>query len=99
MDEVDVRPTASIIRFEGKDNSTLSEVGMKPGVDCVIAGAIQRDGNKVRVTARLYDVNEKRSIWTEKFDQDYSDIFTLRDRITEKLTQKISSEMPGRNPG
>ncbi|MCB1024976.1 MAG: winged helix-turn-helix domain-containing protein, partial [Acidobacteria bacterium] len=49
LDEVDVRPTTSIIRFEGKDNSDLVDVGMKLGVDCVIEGTIQRDGDKVRV--------------------------------------------------
>ncbi|MEZ5345294.1 MAG: winged helix-turn-helix domain-containing protein [Pyrinomonadaceae bacterium] len=98
LDEIDVRPTTSIIRFEGKDNSDLFDVGTKLGVDCIIEGAIQRDGNKVRVTARLYDVSEKRSIWTEKFDEDYSDTFTLQDRITEKLTQRISTEIPGRTP-
>ena len=88
---IDVRPTTSILRFAGEDNSDLFEVGRKLGVDCVIEGTVQRDKDIVRVTAQLYDVKEGRQIWTEKFDEKYSDIFTLQDKVSERITAKLSA--------
>ncbi len=93
INEIDVRPTTSILRFANLENSDLFSVGKKLGVDCVIEGTIQRDKNIVRVTAQLYDVKERRQVWTEKFDEKYSDIFTLQDKISERLSQKISGEL------
>ncbi len=89
--EIDVRPTTSILRFDGEDNSDLSEVGKKLGVDCVIEGSIQRHGGVVRITAQLFDVKQKQQVWTEKFDEEYRDIFTLQDKISEKITRRLSN--------
>ena len=94
FEDIDVRPTTSIMRFDGEENSDLFEVGQKLGVDCVIEGTIQREGDKVRITAQLFDVKLRRQVWTEKFDEEYSDIFTLQDKISERVTRKLSAEMP-----
>ncbi|NNF00668.1 MAG: hypothetical protein HKN25_16755 [Pyrinomonadaceae bacterium] len=91
--EVDVRPTTSIMRFSNDDHSDLYDVGRTLAVDCVISGTVQRDKDVVRVTAQLYDVNEKHPVWTAKFDEKYSDVFTLQDKITEKISQKLSAEL------
>lgn len=90
IEEISVSPTTSILRFADSDNSDLFEVGKKLNVDYVIAGAIQRENNTVRVTTQLYNVAEKRQIWTETIDEEYSDIFTLQDKISEKVANKVS---------
>lgn len=97
IEEIAVRPTTSIIRFSGKNRLDLFEIGNKLGVDCVIEGAIQRDKNVVRVTTQLYDVKQKRTVWTEKFDEEYSDIFTLQDKISERIAQRISRDLKGKS--
>lgn len=91
--EIDVRPTTSIMRFSNDDHSDLFEVGRTLAVDCVISGTVQRDKDVVRVTAQLYDVKEKHPVWTAKFDETYSDVFTLQDKITERISQKLSIEL------
>lgn len=90
IEEISVSPTTSILRFADSDNSDLFEVGQKLGVDYVIAGAIQKENNTVRVTTQLYSVKEKKQLWTETIDEEYSDIFTLQDKISEKVANKIS---------
>jgi len=91
--EVDVRPTTSIMRFSNEDPTDLFEVGNKLAVDCVISGTVQRDKDVVRVTAQLYDVKGKHPVWTAKFDETYSDVFTLQDKITERISQRLSTEL------
>jgi len=91
IEEIAVRPTTSILRFSDKDNSDLFDVGKQLGVDLVIEGTIQRDNNMVRVTTQLYDVVRKRAVWTAKFDEQYSDIFSLQDKVSEKIARRLSS--------
>jgi tetratricopeptide (TPR) repeat protein len=86
---VTVRPTTSIIRFADTDNSNLSEIGKKLDVNYVIAGTIQKQRNLVRITTQLFNVNEKKQLWTEKFDEEYTDIFTLQDKISDRIAQKL----------
>lgn len=87
-----VRPTTSIIRYADEDKSDLFEVGKALNVDYVIEGSIQRDDGKVRVTTQLYSVDEKKQVWTETFDEEYSDIFSLQDSISERIAQKVALE-------
>ncbi len=93
IEEISVSPTTSIIRFANEDNSDLAEVGRKLNVDCIIAGTIQRDNGTVRVTTQLYSVKERRQLWTDTIDEKYSDIFTLQDKISEKVAQKILMDL------
>lgn len=97
IEEITVSPTTSILRFADKDNSNLSEIGKKLAVDYVIAGTIQRDNGTVRVTTQLYGVNEQKQLWTETTDEQYSDIFTLQDNISEKIAKRISMDLDVRS--
>jgi DNA-binding winged helix-turn-helix (wHTH) protein/TolB-like protein/Tfp pilus assembly protein PilF len=90
IEEITVSPTTSILRFADVENPDLAEIGRKLDVEYVIAGVIQKENETVRVTTQLYDVSEKRQVWTQTIDERYSDIFTLQDRISEKVAQKIS---------
>ncbi|REJ78796.1 MAG: hypothetical protein DWQ47_04965 [Acidobacteria bacterium] len=90
IENIAVRPTTSIIRYANEDSSDLFEVGKSLKVDYVIEGSIQREHGKVRVTTQLYSVAEKKQLWTETFDEEYSDIFALQDAISERIAQKVA---------
>jgi len=90
LENVAVRPTTSIIRYADENSSDLFEVGQKLNVDYVIEGSIQRENGKVRVTSQLYSVAEKKQVWTESFDEEYKDIFSLQDAISERIAQKVA---------
>ena len=70
-----VLPTGSIIRYTDEDMSNLSGIGRELGVNSVLTGTIQREGEDIRVTAQLYDVRQQRSLWTGKFDEKFSKYF------------------------
>ncbi|QQS42271.1 MAG: winged helix-turn-helix domain-containing protein [Acidobacteriota bacterium] len=90
IDSIAVRPTTSIIRYASGDTNDLFEVGKALNVDYVIEGSIQRENGKVRVTTQLYSVAGKKQVWTETFDEEYTDIFALQDAISERVAQKVA---------
>jgi len=46
---------------------------------------IQRNGERVRVTAQLLRVADAAPLWGETFDEKFTDIFSVQDSISEKV--------------
>ena len=85
-----ISPTASIIRFADKENFDPIEVGETLGVDAVLIGTIQKDNKIVRVNVQCIDIRENSPIWSEKFDLSFSNIFSLQDKVSKHLAQRLS---------
>ncbi|HSB27586.1 MAG TPA: hypothetical protein VLE19_07020, partial [Pyrinomonadaceae bacterium] len=56
-------------------------------------GTVQRDGDWVRVTAQLIRLKDSKTVWTGKFDERYSSIFTLQDSISEQLSASLRPQV------
>lgn len=59
------------------------------GVDYVAQGSLQRDGRRLRVTARLCEAAGLTQLWGERYDRDLEDIFALQDEIAGKVVSAI----------
>ncbi len=77
-----VRPTSAVERYAGERQDSLT-AGRELQVDFVIEGNVQRDGDRVRVNARLVRVGGERQVWAGNFDERFADIFTLQDRFSD----------------
>ena len=86
-----VLPTSSVFKYANNDSDALS-AGHALGVDAVLAGTVQRDGDRVRVTAQLITLDDGKTLWSGTFEQDYSSVFTLQDSIAEKLSAALQPE-------
>jgi tetratricopeptide (TPR) repeat protein len=58
-----------------------------------LTGTIQREGEEIRVTAQLYDVRQQRSLWTGKFDEKKSNIFSVQDAISEQIAKELAGKI------
>src|SRR6266436_3267224 len=66
--------------FSLKEKNT-KEVGEKLNVGNVLEGSLQRQGNRVRVTAELIDARNGFRVWTETYDRELNGAFALQDEI------------------
>jgi hypothetical protein len=82
------------------------EVGEKLNVGNVLEGRLQRQANRVRVTAELIDARNGFRVWTETYERELDGAFALQDEIARsivdalkiKLGVRISAhEQPGNN--
>src|SRR5262249_3290393 len=69
--------------------------GRELGVDYALEGDLQMAGEKTRATARLLRVKDGSAIWTDKCDQQCSDIFTLQDTIAERIAGALAPRLTG----
>ncbi|WP_353476739.1 winged helix-turn-helix domain-containing protein (plasmid) [Salipiger sp. H15] len=51
----------------------------------VVSGSARRSGARLRVTARLVEVNSGTELWGDHFDSVDTEIFTLHDQVTQNI--------------
>ena len=78
----------SSFQFRGTDIE-LAEVGRRLNVHHLLEGSVRRAGNRVRVTAQLIKVADGFHLWSERYDREWTDIFTIQDEITHAITSAL----------
>src|SRR5262245_33088901 len=81
--------------FKGK-NTNVSEVGQKLNVGNVLEGSLQRQGNRVRVTAELIDPRNGFRVWAETYDRELDGTFGLQDEIARSIVDALKIKLAGR---
>ena len=80
--------------FIYKDKTVNAQrVGQDLGVRFVLHGNVQRNGDKIRINAQLADATTNAQLWSESFEGDQSDLFTLQDKVTTRIGNSIGREM------
>ena len=88
-EQVFVRPTSAVQKYASSDHDSIA-AGREQQVDAVLEGSIQRSGDKVRVTVRLLSVVDGSTLWAYKSDENFSDVFSVEDSISEKLANALA---------
>ena len=70
------------------DERQAIELGRRLGATWVVGGAVQRLGERVRLTAQTIAVDEGRSVSTVKLDGAMDHIFELQDQLVEELVRQ-----------
>jgi DNA-binding winged helix-turn-helix (wHTH) protein/TolB-like protein/Flp pilus assembly protein TadD len=85
--QITVRPTSSILKYKNAEDP--SAAARELGVDSVLDGHVLKDGNSIRVTVQLLRTSDGTSLWGKTFDEKYTDIFAVEDRISEEVVQSL----------
>jgi DNA-binding winged helix-turn-helix (wHTH) protein/TolB-like protein/tetratricopeptide (TPR) repeat protein len=94
LEGLTVLPTSAVIKFAGREGDPLA-AGRELGVDAVLSGTVQRSGERVRVTVQLVSLGEGRTIWSDKFDDRFNNIFDIQDSISARVAGSLSSNLSG----
>jgi TolB-like protein/DNA-binding winged helix-turn-helix (wHTH) protein/tetratricopeptide (TPR) repeat protein len=84
-----VLPTTAVLKYKGPASDPLA-AGRALQVDAILSGTVQRSGDQVRATVQLIDVASGRTLWSEKFDQTFTDIFGIQDSISDSVVRSLA---------
>jgi DNA-binding winged helix-turn-helix (wHTH) protein/TolB-like protein/Flp pilus assembly protein TadD len=87
-----VSPLSSVRRFSGQ-NVDAREAGRTLRVAAVLDGHVQVDHDRLRLTARLIDVNDGRSLWAGSFNERLDDFFSVQQSLANQVVQALSLEL------
>jgi TolB-like protein/tetratricopeptide (TPR) repeat protein len=79
---------SSSFSFKGKglDAKTIAD---RLGVTTVLEGSVQRDGRRLRLTARLIDGATGRQAWSGSFDRDLTDVFAVQAELAAAVVAAV----------
>jgi len=80
-----VRPTSSVRKYAAVPCDPV-QIGKELSVDCVLIGSFQRAGGRIRATVQLVSVENEAVVWSDKIDDVFTDVFSIQDTISEKVT-------------
>jgi TolB-like protein/Flp pilus assembly protein TadD len=83
----------SVRRVPGQ-TSDPRQVGREVGVAAVLEGDVRRDGNRVRVTARLTNATTGQVMWaSQPYDRELADIFAVQSGIALEIAGALETAM------
>ncbi len=75
--------------------SSPIELAKALNANMVLVGTVQREGGRMRVTARLVNTADGFTIWSDMFERDSKDVFKVQDDISSAIVAAISPEVTG----
>jgi TolB-like protein/Tfp pilus assembly protein PilF len=79
---------ASSSYYKGK-NLPLAEIGKALEVATVLEGSVRKQGERVRISARLTRISDNQQLWAENYDGDLQDVFALQERIARSIAERL----------
>ena len=73
--------------------NTPEEIGKALNVTMLLEGTVQRESGRLRVTARLINIADGATLWSDMFERQATDLFKVQDEISNAIVAAISPEL------
>jgi TolB-like protein/tetratricopeptide (TPR) repeat protein len=72
-----------------------SDIGKALNVALQLEGTVQREGKRLRVTARLVNVSDGVMKWSDMYERDATDLLTVQEGLARAITDAVGSAVGG----
>lgn len=80
--------------FQFRDDQQDSQaIARTLGVTHLLEGSVRRMGDTVRISANLVRADDGSTLWAERYDRPYTDLFALQDQITSDVAAALKSKL------
>ncbi len=73
----------------------VRQIAAELGVAAVVAGAVQRVGDQVRITIQLVDAPTDEQIWAHTYDEDLTlaNVFTIQSQVSAEIAKNLRAQL------
>lgn len=89
---LDVISRTSSFSFKG-ENWKMADLARELNASLIVEGTVRKVGNRLRVTAQLIEPNSDKNLWSESYDHELSDIFSLQREIAQSIVTALQDEI------
>ena len=90
--EFNVRTTGQVREFD-KSGVDAMAAARELKAEWVLTGSLQHLDRSLRVTVQLIRGGTGKTIWAEKYDEPFTNIFSVEDEISEKLARTLAPRL------
>jgi serine/threonine protein kinase/lipoprotein NlpI len=82
----------SSMRLKGvnKDSRTI---GRELNVQYMLEGSVRKAGGSFRITAQLIDTETDDTVWADKFNGDFNDIFDIQEHVSRSIVEMLKLKL------
>ena len=84
-----LRVTSRTSSFALGPSPNVREIGRRLGATAVLEGGVSRTGDRLRVSARLIDPVRDTPLWSERFDEPFSAVAEVQERIAREIVSRL----------
>jgi adenylate cyclase len=92
VEKLKVIARTSAFAFKGKQMD-IREIGNILNVENVLEGSIRKDRNNLRITAQLIRVEDGSHLWSEAYNRELQDIFSIQEEISITIVEKLKVKL------
>ena len=89
-----VASRTSSFAFKGR-NTDPRTIGTELGVATILEGSVKRDGDQLRITARLVNAKDGYALWSNTYDRTAGDAFAIQHEIAGAIAQTLRVKLVG----
>lgn len=82
----------SSFSFKGKSDD-IPTIANKLHVANILEGSVRKSGNHIRVTTQLIRAADDEHLWSETYDRDMADVFTVQDDIAAAVVAALKLKL------
>ncbi len=82
----------SIMQYKGSKKS-LQQIARELNVDAVLEGAVERSGDRVRVSVHLERVSPESQVWANEYSSNIHDVMGLEDDVARAISDEIQARL------
>ena len=92
----DLRVTShtSVMRFKNPQVS-VPEIARTLGVDALVEGSVEKDGDRIRVTTQLIHGSTDEHFWSETYDREMRDVLSMESELAQSIAAKVEVTVTG----
>jgi TolB-like protein/Tfp pilus assembly protein PilF len=88
VDGLRVAARTSSFAFRGSQKD-VRKIGQELAVDTVLEGSVRRSGDRVKITAQLIGTKDGYHLWSEVYDTQITDIFSVQEKISRSIADEL----------
>lgn len=73
----------------------IKALGQRLGVATVLDASVRREGDRVRINARLSDTGTGYTLWSRSYDREMAGIFAIQTEIANDVVKSLVGVIPG----
>ena len=71
----------------------LDQIAQDLSVDAIVEGSVVRSGDRVRISAKLFQTNIEGALWGDNFERNFTDVLTLQSDVATAIARGIQVEL------
>jgi TolB-like protein/Flp pilus assembly protein TadD len=79
-------------------SSDLDRIGKDVHANYVLEGGVRVSGQRVAITAQLFQVRDHTLVWGEPYDRDLQDVLVIQTEVASNIASEVLNKLPHAQP-